>query len=69
MNKHEKIESHEIELRDILNEFDVSNERKILTQHNLKWLHRNIGIKNSKHIKFHRAMRLIIDLNYFHENK
>lgn len=69
MNKREKIESYETELRDILNELNVPIERKNLTQHNIKWLHRNIGIQNSTHAHFHRAMKLIIDLNFLHENK
>lgn len=64
----EKIESYKTELSDILNDMDVPHERKNLTTHNLRWLKRNIGIRNSEHKSYYRS-HAIIELLFIDENK
>lgn len=54
--------SAEVELKDILNEMNIPEERKELNQHNLLWLSRNIGIYNASHDKYYRARNLLIFL-------
>jgi len=46
----------EKELQEILNDMDVPKFRR----NDLKWLVRNLGVRNSNHSKFPRAMEIII---------
>lgn len=68
MNQIEKIESYEIELRDILNTFVISDERKKIDKHNLMWMKKNIGILNNEKPSFHRSIALIYLLLIEYEN-
>lgn len=52
-------ESNLNELKDILNEMDVPEYRKELTQHNIMWLKNNLGVKNNLHDKYFRAIYII----------
>lgn len=67
MNKAEKIESYTTELKDILQTFVISAERKTINEHNLMWMKRNLGIFNYEKQSFHRAIALINCL--LNENK
>lgn len=52
-------EGIEKELTDCISTINIPINRKPLTEHNLKWMLRNMGIKNSNHPKFERAMSCI----------
>lgn len=67
--KTEKYESYKTELSDILNEMDVPVERKDLNEHNLRWLQRNLGIRNVEHKSFYRAGAIITLLLIENEDK
>lgn len=45
-----------IELSMHLSIMNIPESRKHLTENNLMWMLRNMGIKNSNHPKFERAM-------------
>lgn len=46
------------ELQDILNTMDVP----VLRKTDLRWLSRNLAVRNRNHPEFFRAMRIIFDL-------
>ncbi len=47
-------------LKDLLEDFDVPSERRDTSRpENLRWLVRNIGIANGQHINLEQAKRLI----------
>lgn len=46
----------EIELTECISTMNVPENRKPLTDHNLRWMARNLGIKNNTHDRFERAM-------------
>lgn len=52
-------ENLRIELKDIIRNMDIPESRYNLTNHNLLWLKRNLGIRNMNHSSFYRAMYLI----------
>lgn len=47
------------ELVNSIKEMDLPEDRKYINRENLMWLQRNLGIKNSEHDHFNRAMVLI----------
>ena len=49
-------ESIQAELAECISIMDVPVNRKPITEHNVLWMLRNLGIKNSNHPKFERAM-------------
>jgi hypothetical protein len=51
-------------LKAILDTMDVPEMRKDLTPHNLRWLGRNLAIRNSKHDSFPCAIHFIKTLLY-----
>ena len=56
------MESIEKVLSEILNEMDVPAMRKELTTHNLRWLQRNLFIKNKDKPSFPSAVHFIATL-------
>ena len=47
-------------LKSVLKDFDLPEHRKTSqTIHNLKWLLRNLGVRNSKHPRFEEAITII----------
>lgn len=46
-------------LREILDKMDVPAMRKELNPHNLRWLARNLGIRNNRHEEFPSAVHFI----------
>lgn len=46
-------------LKEILNTMDISEVRKDLNASNLRWLIRNIGIKNNNHPDLKECIKLI----------
>jgi len=55
-------------LLEILNKMDVPETRKELNQHNLRWLARNIGIRNRGHDEFPAAVHFINTLLFIPED-
>ncbi len=51
-------------LKAILEKMDVPEMRKDLTHHNLKWLGRNLAIRNRDHYEFPTAIHFIKPLLY-----
>lgn len=49
-------------LTEILESMDVPEMRRELTKANLRWLGRNLAIRNGKHVKYAYARRLIVEL-------
>lgn len=49
-------ESIEAELSECISTMEVPLSRKPITEHNVLWMLRNLGIKNRNHPKFERAM-------------
>ncbi len=43
----------------LLNDMDIPEIRRELTTNNLRWLLRNLGIRNSNHLHFKEVMELI----------
>ncbi|MBA3679241.1 hypothetical protein H0W80_03590 [Candidatus Saccharibacteria bacterium] len=50
------------ELLGILCDMDVPSSRLDLTMQNLKWLARNLALRNQSHLQFDSAMRLAASL-------
>lgn len=46
-------------LREILDKMDVPESRKELNEHNLRWLGRNLAIRNRDHGEFPSAVHFI----------
>lgn len=46
-------------LESLLRKMDIPSNRKHINLNNLKWLNRNLGIRNSNNPKFEEAMNLI----------
>lgn len=46
-------------IQDILSTMQIPQERKQITQDNLQWMLRNLGIQNNTHPRFDHAMRHI----------
>lgn len=46
----------ETELTECISTMDIPSNRMSLTDHNLNWMLRNLGIKNNNHERFERAM-------------
>lgn len=54
------VENLEKELFCIIKNFDIPEYRMSQrTIHNYRWMHRNIGIRNSKREKYERAMKIL----------
>jgi hypothetical protein len=53
-------------LREILDKMDVPAMRKELTVHNLRWLQRNLFIRNRDNGEFPSAVHFIATLLTFH---
>jgi hypothetical protein len=49
-------------LTEILEGMDVPDIRRELTKANLRWLGRNLSVRNGEHINYPQARRLIIEL-------
>lgn len=49
-------ESIETELVECVSTMDIPSSRKTITENNVLWMLRNLGIKNSNHPKFEIAM-------------
>jgi hypothetical protein len=62
---HNKLENAiKTKITDILNELDVPVNRKAIDQpENIRWLVRNLHIRNYKHPQFNLCFALIIILN------
>lgn len=46
-------------LEKLLKGMDIPSNRKYVNLNNLKWLHKNLGARNSSHPSFKEAMSLI----------
>jgi hypothetical protein len=53
------MEAIEKNLREILDTMDVPQSRKELNAHNLRWLGRNLAIRNRNHNEFPSAVHFI----------
>lgn len=52
-----------LRLREILENMDVPFLRKVVVEVNdLKWLNRNLSIRNNRHPQFEEAMVIIVEL-------
>ena len=49
-------------LTHILEDMDVPEMRRELTKANLRWLGRNLAIRNGKHVNYFYARMLILEL-------
>ena len=50
------------ELRELLRDFDIPAMRRPLNKANLRWMGRNLQIKNGDHKDFDRAKKLIKEI-------
>ena len=50
------------ELRELLRDFDIPAMRRPLNKANLRWMGRNLQIKNSDHRDFDKAKKLIKEI-------
>lgn len=50
------------ELRELLRDFDIPAMRRPLNKANLRWMGRNLQIKNVNHKDFDRAKKLIKEI-------
>lgn len=64
MNLDDEIERSMLreELRELLRDFDIPAMRRPLNKANLRWMGRNLQIKNSDHRDFDRAKKLIKEI-------
>lgn len=46
-------------LEKLLRKMDIPSNRKYINLNNLKWLHRNLGVRNSSNPDFEEAMKLV----------
>jgi len=67
----EDIERRKSALGTILAQMDVPKMRKAMTAENLRWLNRNLAIKNKSHPMFETAQTLLreIMIAWVHEEK
>jgi hypothetical protein len=58
----EDIEKRKSALGTILAQMDVPEMRKTLTEGNLRWLNRNLAIRNKNHPMFNTARIMLTDI-------
>lgn len=56
-------ESIESELSELISTMNIPETRRTLTDENIRWMLRNLGIQNGAHMNFDKAMQHIISLS------